>query len=308
MIGSHDVTARDFGFAGGADYRLAPNTVVGAALSGGSISYSLAGGLGGGHGDSILAGLYGSTKQGNAYLSAAVDAARHDLTSSRTVVLPGVIDPLSADYTARQLGARIEGGYRFDVWPKVGVTPYAALQAQTFQHARLQRARRQRRGAVRAELCERDHQRSAQRTRAAFRLLLRAARDWSLTLRTRLAWAHEFDGLPSATAQFQGLPTAPFTVFGAPLARDAALATLGAEVKIGQNISVLGKFDGTFANSANVYGGAEPCGSLGEPKAAAFGTMVAGVSPQASAVTGRVATQTASAATAIQPSSRKAAA
>ena len=41
VIGSHDVTARDFGFAGGADYRLAPNTVIGAALSGGSISYSL---------------------------------------------------------------------------------------------------------------------------------------------------------------------------------------------------------------------------------------------------------------------------
>ena len=200
-------------------------------------------------------GLYGSTKQGNAYLSAAVDAARHDLKSSRTVVLPGVIDPLSADFSARQLGARIEGGYRYDVWPKVGLTPYAALQAQAFQTPGY--SERDGTGEVLFGLNYARETTNEARSELGLRsdYLLREARDWSLTLRTRLAWAHEFDGLPSATAQFQGLPTAAFTVFGAPLARDAALATLGAEVKIGQNISVLGKFDGTFANNANVYGG-----------------------------------------------------
>ena len=160
-------------------------------------------------------------------------------------------------------------------------------------------------GAVRAELCEGDDQRSAQRARAAFRLSAARGRDWSLTLRTRLAWAHEFDGLPSATAQFQGLPTAAFTVFGAPLARDAALATLGAEVKIGQTSPCSASSTAPSPITRMSMAAAEPCGSLGQPQAAAFGTMVAGVSPQASAVTGRVATQTASAATAFRPAAER---
>jgi outer membrane autotransporter protein len=254
VIGSHNVTARDFGFAGGADYRFSPNTVIGAALSGGSISYGLSG-LGGGHGDSVLAGLYGSTRQGNAYLSAAVDVARHDLSSSRVVILPGFLDPLSADYSARQIGARMEGGYRYDIWGKAGVTPYAALQAQTFHTPGY--GERDGTGAVLFGLNYASE--TTNETRSEFGLrsdyVLRAAADWSLTLRTRAAWAHEFDGLPSATAQFQGLPAATFTVFGAAPARDAALATLGAELKVGRNISVLGKFDGTFASNASIYSG-----------------------------------------------------
>jgi outer membrane autotransporter protein len=40
-------------------------------------------------------------------------------------------DHLTADFNAQSYGGRLEGGYRFAV-PYVGITPYAAIQAQDF--------------------------------------------------------------------------------------------------------------------------------------------------------------------------------
>ena len=42
VVGSHDLSARTAGFAGGLDYRVTPNTVVGVALAGGGTNWSLA--------------------------------------------------------------------------------------------------------------------------------------------------------------------------------------------------------------------------------------------------------------------------
>ena len=42
VVGSHDLSARTAGFATGFDYRFAPNSVVGFALAGGTLSVCLA--------------------------------------------------------------------------------------------------------------------------------------------------------------------------------------------------------------------------------------------------------------------------
>ena len=90
---------------------------------------------------------------------------------------------------------------------------------------------------------------------ARFDYLVGSTRDWTLTLRTRAAWAHEFDRTSSATALFQTLPVAPFTVFGAVPARDTALTSVGAELKLGHGVSLIGKFDGQFGGNTSVYSG-----------------------------------------------------
>jgi T5SS/PEP-CTERM-associated repeat protein/autotransporter-associated beta strand protein len=53
IIGSHDLSARTVGFAGGFDYRLTPDTVVGLAFAGGGTDWSLSQGLGGGKSDAF---------------------------------------------------------------------------------------------------------------------------------------------------------------------------------------------------------------------------------------------------------------
>ena len=58
-IGSHDTSTRAGGFAAGADYHVSPEAMLGFALAGGGTSWSLSGGLGGGHSHVFEAGLYG---------------------------------------------------------------------------------------------------------------------------------------------------------------------------------------------------------------------------------------------------------
>ena len=77
VIGSHDLSARTAGLAGGFDYRMTPDTVVGLAVAGGGTNWSLSQGLGGGKSDAFQAGIYGATKYGPAYLASALTFANH---------------------------------------------------------------------------------------------------------------------------------------------------------------------------------------------------------------------------------------
>ena len=76
-----------------------------------------------------------------------------------------------------------------------------------------------------------------------------------LTLRGRLAWAHDWISDPSLAAVFQALPGASFIVNGAVPAHDSALASAGAELRLTNGVSFLGKFDGEFAHGSQTYAG-----------------------------------------------------
>ena len=54
---------------------------------------------------------------------------------------------------------------------------------------------------------------------------------------------------------FQTLPGASFIVNGATPAQNSALASAGAELRLANGISLLGKFDGEFASHSSTYGG-----------------------------------------------------
>jgi uncharacterized protein with beta-barrel porin domain len=67
-----------------------------------------------------------------------------------------------------------------------------------------------------------------------------------LILRARLARAHDWISNPMLRAVFQALPSSNFIVNGAAPPKDTALTTLGAELRMTTNWSLLGKFDGEF--------------------------------------------------------------
>jgi uncharacterized protein with beta-barrel porin domain len=54
---------------------------------------------------------------------------------------------------------------------------------------------------------------------------------------------------------FQTLPGASFIVNGALPAKDAALASAGAELKLANGVTLLAKFDGEFAEHSSTYAG-----------------------------------------------------
>ncbi|HEX9469062.1 MAG TPA: autotransporter outer membrane beta-barrel domain-containing protein, partial [Bradyrhizobium sp.] len=76
-----------------------------------------------------------------------------------------------------------------------------------------------------------------------------------LTLRGRLAWAHDFNPDRTIAATFQTLPGASFVVNGAAQAHEAALTTASAEMKWLNGWSAAATFEGEFSNVTRSYAG-----------------------------------------------------
>lgn len=244
---SSDVTARTYGIAAGMDYHVTPDTILGFALAGGGTNWGLSGGLGGGRSDAFQAGGYGVTHAGPAYLAAAVSFANHWFATSRTALG----DQLTGRFQGESYGARLEGGYRFAVLPWLGVTPYAALQAQEFSTAGFSETDVTGGGFG---LSYAPMRASDVRSELGLRLedpTMLAGRP--LILRARVAYAHDTVGNPAFSAAFQALPGASFIVNGAPIPKDSALTSVGAQLFIAPQWSLLAKFDGEFAQGAQSY-------------------------------------------------------
>jgi uncharacterized protein with beta-barrel porin domain len=79
--------------------------------------------------------------------------------------------------------------------------------------------------------------------------------DSVLTLRGRLAWAHDYNPDRSISATFQTLPGASFVVNGAAQASDAALTTASAEIKWMNGWSSAATFEGEFSGVTRSYAG-----------------------------------------------------
>jgi len=79
--------------------------------------------------------------------------------------------------------------------------------------------------------------------------------DTILTLRSRIAWAHDYNPSSSVGATFQTLPGASFVTNGAAAARDAALTTASAEVKWRNGFSLAATFEGEFSSVTTSYAG-----------------------------------------------------
>ena len=192
------------------DYHVTPDSSLGFALSGGGTNWDLAQGLGNGRSDTFQAGLYGTTNAGPAYLSAAVAFANHWMTTDR-IAFGG--DQLRASFQGQSYGARFETGYRVMALPAVGLTPYAALQAQSFHTP---------------SYSETDlsgggfglnyNAMNATDTRSEFGARFdnfQVFGTMPVVLRASAAWAHDWVSNPALGATFESLPGASFTVNGA---------------------------------------------------------------------------------------------
>jgi autotransporter-associated beta strand protein len=247
--GSHDLSARTVGFAAGLDYHLTPETVVGFAFAGGGTDWGLSQGLGGGKSDAFQAGVYGATKSGPAYLAAAFAFANHWMSTDRLAVG----DHLTADFNAQSYGGRLEGGYRFGT-PYGGITPYAAIQAQSFHTPGFTETDAIANGFALA-FGSREATDARSELGAHFDRLLAVYSNAVLALRGRVAWAHDWASDPTLVPVFQALPGASFVVNGALPVRDSALASAGGELRFANGVTLLAKFDGEFASRSNTYAG-----------------------------------------------------
>ncbi|WP_172842488.1 beta strand repeat-containing protein [Bradyrhizobium erythrophlei] len=250
-LGSNTATSSVYGTAVGADYRISPFTIAGFALAGGGTNFSVANG-GTGRSDLFQAGAFIRHTVGPAYISAALAYGWQDITTDRTVTIAGV-DQLRAEFDANAFSGRAEGGYRF-VTPWMGVTPYAAGQFTTFDLPAY--AEQALSGANTFALAYGSKSVTDTRTELGIRTdKSYAMQDAILTLRGRLAWAHDYDPDRSIAATFQTLPGASFVVNGAAQASDSALTTASAELKWRNGWSAAATFEGEFSDVTRSYAG-----------------------------------------------------
>jgi hypothetical protein len=256
--GTNNVTAHDFGFAGGMDYHATPNSLYGFALAGGGTSWGLAQGLGSGRSDAFQAGVYGKNYFGPAYLAGALAFTNNWISTDRTALG----DEITARFSGQSYGGRLETGYRYGVATSnpgdsapyaTSMTPYAALQTQWFHTPTYSETDQSggglglTYGAITA-----NDTRSELGARFEDLTLLDAM---PLVLRARLAWAHDWVTNPALDATFQSLPGASFVVNGAKPPPDSALTSAGAELHMTPEWSLMMKFDGEFAPGSQTYAG-----------------------------------------------------
>lgn len=250
--GSNNVTTSTYGYAAGLDFHYSPDTTFGFSLAGGGTNWNLAQSLGTGRSDAFMAGIYGVTHQGPIYLASSLAFANNWFTTNRTALG----DQLTASFSGQSYAARFEGGYRVAIpldHGLAGITPYAAIQTQTFHTP---------------SYSETDL------TTGGFGLTYAAMNGADtrgelgarfddptvvvglpLILRARVAWAHDWTSNPALDASFESLPGTAFTVGGAPIPQNSALTSAGAQLFFTPSWSVLAKFDGEFAKGSQTYAG-----------------------------------------------------
>ena len=252
VVGSGDVTASDYGFAAGMDYRATPDSVYGFALAGGGTNWSVAGNLGSGQSDSIQIGVHDTTHWGPFYLSGALAFANHWFTTNRIAVG----DQLTAKFDGQSYAARGEAGYRYAVpvtGQIIGVTPYAALQVQDFRTPGFSETDLTG-GGLGLSFAAQNATDTRSELGARFDNV-QIVNNMPLVLRGRLAWAHDWVSNPALGAVFQALPGSNFTVNGAAPPKNSALTSAGVELHITTNWTAIAKFDGEFAPTAQTYAG-----------------------------------------------------
>jgi autotransporter-associated beta strand protein len=258
LQGSNNVSSQAEGVAFGAEYRFNSNFVAGVAGAGGATGWSLSQSLGSGSTAGYMLAAYGGWQSDRAYVSASGEFGFHDASTDRYALS---LEHIKSKYTAQVYGGRLEAGYAFPVATSVTITPYAALQSQSYKTPTYSEGD----GAGGAFGLTFNGQTSSDtRTELGARFdakVATAAAPLLLSLRT--GWAHEqFDGL-SMQATFNpalqagaapGANTA-FVVTGAKPAKDAALLSLSAKMQASKHLTFDVNFDGgEFANGSSNYG------------------------------------------------------
>jgi autotransporter-associated beta strand protein len=254
VLGSNNTRSSIGGVAVGADYRISPFTLAGFAVASGATNFSV-NALGSGRSDLFQAGAFIRHTVGAAYLSGALAYGWQDITTDRAVTVAGA-DLLRAQFNANAWSGRGEGGYRIATpWiGGIGITPYAAGQFVSFDLPAY--AEKAIAGATTFALSYASKTVTDTRSEVGLRSDKSLAMENGIfTLRSRVAWAHDFNVDRSIVPTFQTLPGASFVVNGASPAHDAALVTASAEMKWMNGFSLAGTFEGEFSNVTRSYAG-----------------------------------------------------
>ncbi|WNJ93546.1 autotransporter domain-containing protein [Bosea sp. 685] len=240
-------------FATGADYRLTRDSIIGFALAGGGANASLANGLGSADVGVFEAGIYGMTRFGDLQLGASGAYTFLDIDTKRTapVLRPGTI---TASYHANGFSGRLEASYRVATLAGVAISPFAALQAQTFQTPAFVEDG----GSAGPLGTLTSYRKSNLTTRSELGLKLEAntmLAGYQTTGFLRASWSQSFNREMAFAASLNGLAGSRFVIDGAKADRSALRLATGFDIKLRDDISLGGRIDSELAQNSVQYAG-----------------------------------------------------
>jgi outer membrane autotransporter protein len=130
-IGSADLRHHTAGGAGGFDYQVNRDLLVGFAAGGSASSFSVPALATSGSVDGAHLGAYGVARWGTWYAIGALTAAAFDNRTSRTIAGVGPTELANATFKSNLFGGRFELGHK-QAFGGFAITPFAACSSRSF--------------------------------------------------------------------------------------------------------------------------------------------------------------------------------
>jgi outer membrane autotransporter protein len=256
-IGSADLSRNTGGLAGGLDYQLAPDVLLGLAIGGSSSNFSVRDRITSGHLEAAHFGGYGVKRWGSLYAAGALSFSTFRNSETRSIVGIGPTETATGSFGSNLLSARLEVGSK-QVFKWFAVTPFAAVQfAELWQNGFTETNPVPAGAAGPLGLTYGSISVSSLPTfvGAQFDTRIALANGMALSPYARVSWVHEFNPNRAINASFIALPGAAFSVDGPRAASDAVRVDAGAKLAIRPNAWLFASFDGEFSNRSQSYAG-----------------------------------------------------
>lgn len=236
---------RSAGFLVGIDKAVGEASRVGVAAGYSRSSFDVSARASSGDSDNFHVATYAGTKLGIVDLGGTLSYSYGKSETTRTVIVGGLTDTLTADYDAHTFQAYAEAGIDFDMGPVV-LTPFAGLSAT---HVETDGFTEQ--GGPSALTIS-----SADNTTGVTTLGLRARRQaGQVALTGSLAWRHAFGDVdPSSRAAFASAPATTYAVRGTAISENALALETGIDLKLDTGTTLSFGYAGEYASDARDHG------------------------------------------------------
>lgn len=250
LEGSQKFSSSAVGFAGGVDWHLSPNLILGGALSVGSTHFHVGGGMGEGKATAYQFGIYGLVQYTPRIYGSFLGAFGSDSINTTRRVTATETDTLSASPTSKIFDARYETGVNLN-WAK----PYVAIEDRLAQASAYTETGPS--GANSFALSYASHTVNMPDVEIGVRNAgdLPVARNWVLHLTDGLAFEHAANSSFDIAAAYAALPGSNFTTYGAQPGKNFAKLSLGAEFQSRYGLTAGLTFDDAVSSRSQSYNG-----------------------------------------------------
>jgi uncharacterized protein with beta-barrel porin domain len=267
-IGSVDSTSSGGGVAGGLDYQIAPNALIGISAGWGEYGFSANDRETSGTTQAGHIGAYSALKSGSFYATSVLAVSFFGNDTNRFATVPGTLLPLpggnvaipgfsenlTGQFASRSFSGSFEAGYRAQ-FGALEITPFAGLQFDVLENDAY--AETSGSGQNQLGLSYAARTIASLPTFLGLQLKTQAdlGNDIGLSSSVRAAWKREWLSDLSTESSFITAPGVFFTVQGAQPARDALRISVAEQLKLDRNVSIFAAFNGDLAPSAQSYFG-----------------------------------------------------